>query len=347
VNLVRRWFRSGAESPMGIGGMGADVPGGARSAGVGVAATPATLPPPAGKPWTVLQLVKWCTEYLRTRGVEEGRLDVELLLADTLGMDRLSLYLHFDRPIAPEELKIFKPRLLERAGHKPLQYILGRASFREVVVDVDSRVLIPRPETEELVEAVLGWARGYEGEGRRELPVDRTHGLRALDIGTGSGVIAISLALEGPFEKVVAIDVSRDALEVAQGNAERSGAGGRVELREGSFFDPVAEGERFDIVVSNPPYVTEAEYGDLPPEIRGWEPKCALVAADGALGAIDALIAGAGRVLEVGGLLAMEIGAGQGDAVLARIRETPGFDAPVLLRDHSRRDRIVLAEWKG
>jgi release factor glutamine methyltransferase len=115
------------------------------------------MPPPVGRPWTVLQLVKWCTEYLRTRGVAEGRLDVELLLADTLGMDRLSLYLHFDRPIAPEELKVFKPRLLERAGRKPLQYILGRASFREVVVDVDSRVLIPRPETEELVEAVLGW----------------------------------------------------------------------------------------------------------------------------------------------------------------------------------------------
>jgi release factor glutamine methyltransferase len=160
-------------------------------------------------------------------------------------------------------------------------------------------------------------------------------------------VIAISLALEGPFEKVVATDVSRDALDVARGNAERSGAGGRVELREGSFFDPIEQGERFDIVVSNPPYVTEGEYDDLPPEIRGWEPKGALVASDGALGAISALIEGAGRVLEVGGLLAMEIGAGQGEVVLARIRETPGFEAPVVLRDHSRRDRIVLAEWKG
>jgi release factor glutamine methyltransferase len=134
---------------------------------------------------------------------------------------------------------------------------------------------------------------------------------------------------------------------LAHGNAEKSGVGGRVELREGSFFDPIVQGERFDIVVSNPPYVTEEEYGDLPPEIRGWEPKGALVASDGALGAIAAVIAGAGGVLDVGGLLAMEIGAGQGEAVLARIRETPGFEAPVLLKDHSRRDRIVLAEWKG
>lgn len=336
MNRVRRWFRGGAESPMGIGGMGADA-----------VKAPATMPPAAGKSWTVLQLVKWCTEYLRSRGVEDGRLDVELLLAETLGMDRLSLYLHFDRPIAPEELKVFKPRLLERAGHKPLQYILGRASFREVVVDVDSRVLIPRPETEELVDAVLQWARGQEGEGGRGRTAEGAPGLRALDIGTGSGVVAISLALEGPFEGVVATDLSAEALEVARKNVESSGMGGRVELREGSFFDPVRTGERFDVVVSNPPYVTEAEYGGLAPEVREWEPKGALVAGDGALGAIAALIEGAGKVLESGGLLAMEIGAGQGPTVLRMIQETPGFEAPVLLRDHSRRDRIVLAEWKG
>jgi release factor glutamine methyltransferase len=292
-------------------------------------------------------LVKWCTEYLRTRGVEEGRLDVELLLAETLGMDRLSLYLHFDRPISPEELKDFKPRLLERAGHRPLQYILGRASFREVVVDVDSRVLIPRPETEELVEAVLGWARGEDGERQRARKPERVQGLRALEIGTGSGVIAISLAVEGPFERIVATDQSRDALELAGGNVAKYGLGGRVDLREGSFFDPIASDERFDLVVSNPPYVTEEEYSTLPPEIREWEPKGALVAWDGSFGAVSALIAGAGGVLETGGLLAMEIGAGQGEAVLARIRETSGYEAPVLLRDHSRRDRIVLAEWRG
>jgi release factor glutamine methyltransferase len=291
--------------------------------------------------------VKWCTEYLSARGVQDGRLDVELLLAETLGMDRLSLYLHFDRPIAPEELKVFKPRLLERAGRKPLQYILGRASFREVVIDVDSRVLIPRPETEELVDAVLGWARGQEGERGPRRAVGGVQGLRALDVGTGTGVIAISLALEGPFERVVATDLSADALAVARRNVEISGVGGRVELREGSFFDPVQSGERFDIIVSNPPYVSEAEYDELAPEVRKWEPRGALVAGEGGLSAVRALIEGAGRVLENGGLLAMEIGSGQGEDVLRMIRESPGFDAPVLLRDHSRRDRIVLAEWKG
>lgn len=289
-------------------------------------------PPPAGEPWTVLHLLRWSTGYLEGKGVERARLDAEHLLAHTLSMGRLDLYLHFDRPLTPEELDAFKPRLLERARRKPLQYILGRTAFRELDLRTDPRVLIPRPETEELVEAVLARVREWGREG-----------LAALDVGTGSGAIALSLAREGPFERVVATDTSPEALELARTNARDAGLEARVEFREGSLLEPVGPGERFDVVVSNPPYVTEEEFGALAPEIREWEPRRALVAEEGGKAILAALVTGAGGVLERGGLLALEVGLGQADEVAERIRATSGYGAPVVLGDLSGRDRMVLA----
>jgi release factor glutamine methyltransferase len=290
-------------------------------------------PPPPGTPWTVLHLLRWSAGYLEEKGVERARLDAEHLLADTLSMGRLDLYLHFDRPLTPEELDAFKPRLLERARRKPLQYILGRTAFRELDLRTDPRVLIPRPETEELVEAVLARVREWGREG-----------LAALDVGTGSGAIALSLAGEGPFGRVVATDTSSAALELARTNARDAGLQDRVEFREGSLFEPVKAGERFQVVVSNPPYVTEEEFGELAPEIRQWEPRQALVAAEGGLAVLATLVAGARGVLESGGLLALEVGVGQAEQVAGWIRTTPGYGAPVVLGDLSGRDRMVLVE---
>lgn len=286
------------------------------------------MPPP----WTVLSLLRWTTTYLDEKGIADARLNSEILLAGSLGLKRLDLYLQFDRPMKPEELAGFKARLVRRARHEPLQYIAGEAEFRNLRLRVDRRVLIPRPETEELVGAVLGWASGRSG-------------LRGLDVGTGSGAIALSLATEGPFSLVVGTDVSRDALAVARDNLAIAAPGSAVELREGGGYEPV-RGERFDVIVSNPPYVAEIERPTLDPEVREWEPPVALFSGADGLEAIRALVADAPDHLEPRGLLALEIGAGQAAEVAGLLAERDAFQEPAVLKDLAGRERIVLAELR-
>lgn len=292
--------------------------------------------PQDGDPWTVLQLVTWSSSYLKGKGVESPRLDSEHLLAFVLGMDRLGLYLEFDRPITTEELSRFKPMLLDRARRKPLQYVLGRTAFRGLDLATDPRVLIPRPETEELVGAVLQQV-GTWGAGE----------LRALDVGTGSGAIALALAQEGPFGHVLATDASETALDVARENARAHGLEDRVEFRQGVSLGIIRPDERFHVLVSNPPYVAEEEFSELQPEVRDWEPRRALVAGKGGLSVLMDLVDGAPDVLEVGGLLALEVGFKQAAVVAGRVRGIRGFEAPVVLRDLSRAERVVLATWRG
>jgi release factor glutamine methyltransferase len=281
--------------------------------------------------WTVLELIRWTTGYLTDKGVPDARLDAEILLADTLGLKRLDLYLQFDRPLLEEELGAFKRRLLRRARREPLQYIAGTAAFRQLHLCVDRRVLIPRPETEVLVDHVLAWARGREG-------------LRAVDIGTGSGAIALSLATEGrSFSQVVATDVSEEALQVAHENLARVAPAVPVELRLGPALQPLGE-DRFDVIVSNPPYIGERETGELEPEVVSWEPTAALFSGEDGLDVIRQLVDGAVRCLRPGGLLALEIGAGQGEAVLGLIESRGGYAKAELRQDLAGRDRIVLAE---
>lgn len=289
-------------------------------------------PPGPGESWTVLRLIRWSGRYLREKGVDEGRLDAEHLLADSLGLSRLELYLQFDRPLTGEELATFKPLLLRRAEREPLQHVLGHATFRELELIVDARALVPRPETEVLVEAVLRWARDEEG---RDLDV--------LDVGTGGGAIALSLAREGPFSRVVASDPSADALALAAENRAAAGLDDRVELRRGSVFEPVADGERFDVVVSNPPYVAEKESAGLAPEVREWEPWQALYGGADGLDVLRALVREAPPVLRRGGLLALEMGAGHGEALMALVEEVEDLRDPVVRKDLAGRDRILLA----
>lgn len=279
--------------------------------------------------WSILELIRWTTDYLAGKGIPDPRLDAELLLADTLQLKRLDLYLQFDRPLLPEELASFKSRLLRRARREPLQYIAGKAAFRELELQVDRRVLIPRPETELLVDIALERTAGRSG-------------LRALDVGTGSGAIALSLATESAaFEVVVATDVSAEALQVAESNREAVGAG-RVSLREGPGYDPV-RGERFDLIVSNPPYVAEAERPSLQPEVVAWEPPQALFAPQDGLEVIAALLGGAAEHLLPGGVIALEIGAGQGDAARDLALSAPGLGQVEILSDLTGRDRFVVA----
>jgi release factor glutamine methyltransferase len=283
--------------------------------------------------WTPVELIRWTETYLAGKGFEDARLNAELLLAGVLELKRLDLYLQFERPLTPEELARYKDRLRRRLRREPLQYIEGTAAFRELVLRVDRRALIPRPETEVLVGLVLQWA------GKKDRP-------DVVDVGTGTGAIALSLRHEGRFGRVVATDVSPAALELARRNATESGLADALEFRLGPLYEPM-DGERFDAIVSNPPYIAEEERSALDPEVADWEPPGALFAGHDGLEVIRELVAGASGHLRNGGLLAMEIGAGQADAVVGLVRAAGGFAEPIVERDLAGRDRIVLAEYSG
>lgn len=292
-----------------------------------------SIPTPEGhqpRVWTPVDLVRWTAGYLTERGVPEARLTAELLLAGTLAVRRLDLYLQFDRPLTGEELALFKARLKRRLAHEPLQYIEGLAYFRDLRLQVDRRVLVPRPETEVLVGEVLAWAKG-----RSDCDV--------VDIGTGSGAIALSLAVEGSFRRIVATDISPDALNVARANAELVGGATMVEFRSGSIFEPVV-GERFDVIVSNPPYIGISERADLPPEVVDWEPAPALFGGDDGLAVISEIVRAGSDHLKAGGLLAIEIGSRQGEVVAAMVRSNADLTDPVILPDLTGRDRLVRAQ---
>jgi release factor glutamine methyltransferase len=302
------------------------------------------LPGP-GQPWTPIRLTRWSGEYLRSKGVGEGRLDAELLLAHVLGISRLDLYLQHDRPLRADELAEFKSLLKRRATREPLQYVIGGTDFRELHLRIDARALIPRPETEVLVGEVLTWAserqrRSLSGTGS---PVDSGNqaGLTALEVGTGSGAIALSLLKEGPFRWVVATDSSARALDLARENASLNRLLGRLDLREGSFFEPLGEGERFDVIVSNPPYVPEGDRQQLQEEVRDWEPPEALFAGSEGLDVLLPLLREAPCHLSPRGLLALEVGEGQDGSVSRALEESGRFEEIRISSDLAGRKRVV------
>lgn len=291
-----------------------------------------------------LELTRLAAEHLAAKGVEDARLDAELLLAHVLGIRRLDLYLQFERPLEPPEVEAYREAVRRRAAREPLQYITGEVEFRELTLAVDPRVLIPRPETEVLVGEVLTWVRDEAG-GRgapRGAGVAAGSAGRVLDLGTGSGAIVLSLLAEGPFEGAVATDTSADALEVAAANAERHGLAERLELRHGSLWDPIGIGEEFRVIVANPPYVAEGDGAELAPEVRDHEPASALFAGPDGLGVIREIVAGAAPHLTAGGLLALEVGLGQAGEVVELLRGA-GFTGPRIAQDLTGRQRIVRA----
>ncbi|MBM4185195.1 MAG: peptide chain release factor N(5)-glutamine methyltransferase [Gemmatimonadetes bacterium] len=307
---------------------------------------------PQSEPWTVLRTMLWSADYLKAKGVESARLDAEYLLAHVLGLGRLEMYLQHERPLTSRELDEFRPLLKRRAKREPLQYVLGRQAFRSLDLKVGPGVLIPRPETEQLVQVVLEWARAERatpvgvdvGAGRaRPEPADLT----GLDVGTGSGAIALALLTEGPFERFVGTDVSAAALGLAALNRDALGLNERLELRAGGLLEPVQSEERFDVVVSNPPYVSEQDRGALAPEIVDWEPAEALFGGSDGLSVIRSLVAGAGACLRPGGLLALEVGLGQAKAVAALMEAGGLYREVQIRRDLAGKERIVAATWSG
>lgn len=288
-------------------------------------------------PWTVLRLIRWSADYLAEKGVENARLDAEHLLAHALETTRLQLYLEYDRPLEPRELDAFRPLVRRRARREPLQYILGRVGFRELELRADPRALIPRPETEELVQHVLDWARGRDD-------------LAAVDVGTGTGCIALSLLHEGPFREVWAVDVSPEALDLARENAESVGippasppSREGLHLVLGDGLAALPADLRLDVVVSNPPYVAEPDASSLAPEVRDHEPGRALFGGEDGLDVLEPLVRAAPGRLREGGLLALEVGFDQGARVAGRIEAVGGFREVRVHRDLSGRFRFVTA----
>lgn len=269
---------------------------------------------------------------LRASGSATPRLDAEVLLAHALGVDRTRLVLDHDKPVEGPAIRAFRELVRRRSvEHAPVAYLVGIQGFRRLVLDIDPRVLIPRPETELLVELVLASPQAQEG------------GVAA-DVGTGSGAIALALASEGSFERVIATDVSADALDVARTNGASLGDTLRapVDFRLGASVAPLA-GERLDILVSNPPYISFAELEALPAAVRDWEPTVALVCPEDGLTVMRTLAGDGGRLLRPGGLLALEVDSRRAQRVAQIVRDTGAFTAPVVHRDFTGRERFVLA----
>jgi release factor glutamine methyltransferase len=289
-----------------------------------------------GGPETALSLAGKASRHLAERGIENARLESELMLAAVLGLKRLDLYLQYDRPINEQELERFRAFVRRRLKREPLQYVLGHAPFRRLELQVDRRVLIPRPETEILVGEVIDWLKktGRLEAGQRSV---------VLDLGTGSGAIALSVAQE-TGARVVATDASADALAVACANARQLGLESQLEFRAGSLWEPIRSDERFAAIVSNPPYVADADRAALTPEVRDWEPESALFAGPDGLDVIRAIVAQAPAHLEASGLLALEVGADQAAAVSELCATRGGYHSIRIRKDLAGRERVVLAE---
>lgn len=281
--------------------------------------------------------------YLAGQGVEDARLEAEHLLAHLLGVPRLHLYLDLDRSLGPGEAERYQELLRRRGTREPLQYILGSVPFRDLELRVDPRVAIPRPETEYLIDVLMELVRRDGHPMGDEAPFDEASLESALEIGTGSGAIAISLATEGIAGSVTATDISPEALAAALGNARRAGAR-EIEFLAGDSLAAVSQ-RKFDLVISNPPYLTRAEWLTAQPEVREWEPRVAMHGGGDGLDVVRSLAAGVERALRPGGWFALEVGSGQVGAVVALLRSIPALGTPVSRSDLTGRGRYVFARW--
>ncbi|MCZ7555141.1 MAG: peptide chain release factor N(5)-glutamine methyltransferase [Bacteroidia bacterium] len=282
---------------------------------------------------TVLSLLKKATEFFNERGVSEAKRSAEHLLAHALGQKRIQLYLRFDQPVGDEELELFRSFVRRRLANEPVQYIVGTTEFYGMEFELTPDVLIPRPETEHLVEAVVDWVRANAALDNPKL----------LDIGTGSGCIPIAIAAQLPSCTCTALDVSEAALDIARRNAMRHGVEDRINfLRHDMLNGALPDEQRFDIIVSNPPYVAEADIAELQPEIRLHEPMLAITDNGDGLTFYRRIAGGASTLLTPGGLLAVEVGYGQSEAV-QRIFLSHNLSVQSIIQDYSGIARVLLA----
>lgn len=280
---------------------------------------------------TVLEILKRTTDFLAGKGIAGARLNAELLVGHALQCQRMQLYLEFERPLTEAELSRIRPLVRRRAQHEPLQYVIGEVDFAGLRLKVDRRALIPRPETEYLVELVVAWCREHP-------PVERI-----LDLGTGTGALALALARALPASTFVATDRSEDALALARENANATALAGRGVFVFSDWLSGVPE-EEYDVIVANPPYLSARELAEAAPEVRDFEPHSALIASEDGRGDLERIIAAAPGRLRKAGLLALETGTDQHARLLERLRSA-GWASAESRKDLAGRDRFILAVW--
>ena len=276
---------------------------------------------------TVLEIIKKTTDFLAAKGVENPRLTAELLVGHGLGLKRMQLYLQFERPLTPADLEVIRPLVRRRGQREPLQYIVGETEFFGLKLKTDRRALIPRPETEYLLEVLVG---------RLSAPAT------ILDLGTGSGAIALALAKQFPSAAVTAVDNSSAALALAAENQASNGLEGRVTWMESNWFDAIETKSTFDLIVANPPYLSAEETAEASPEVREHEPASALTSEGaGGMADLEKIISGAPRFLLPGGLLALETGISH-HRLLRELAERCGLGTFESVQDLTGRDRFVF-----
>lgn len=292
-------------------------------------------PPPQPRIWTPLDLINWTKDFFSKKGIESPRLEAELLLADVLKMPRIQLYVNFEKAVTQEQLGVYREYVKRRAEtREPIQYILGQTEFIDIKLKVAKGVLIPRPETELLAL----WAI----ERLKDIPGDTVH---VLDLCTGSGCLALYIAAKESRAKVVASDLSPEALAIAKQNAEALKLTERVQFVEGDLFAPVdtALREQFDLIVSNPPYIDPAQRETLQPEVRDHEPASALFADEQGLAILRRIVSEAPHWLKAGGRLGVEFGFGQ-HASVQQMAETAAYSARDIALDGNKIQRFLHAQ---
>lgn len=282
--------------------------------------------------WTIGSLLKWTQQYFSTKGVESPRLDAEVLLSHILQKERIYLYVHFDEPLEGAELARFREMVKQRVKRVPVAYIIGEREFMGLPFKVSPAVLVPRPDTEILVEAVI------KELGEKTDPV-------FVDIGTGSGAIVLSILKNIESAQAAAVDISAEALAIARENAERLELAERVDFFQGDLYEPV-RGRIFDAIVSNPPYIPDADIEGLEPEVREYEPYGALAGGVDGLDFYRKLVNEGAELLRPGGFIAFEVGIHQAQAVAALANVDPAFSKTEIVKDYAGIDRVVIL-WKN
>ncbi|WP_110954229.1 peptide chain release factor N(5)-glutamine methyltransferase [Anaerosinus massiliensis] len=279
--------------------------------------------------WTIGSILKWTGQYFADKGVESPRLDAEVLLSHVLGKERIYLYVHFDEPLQAEELSRYKAMIKKRVARMPVAYIIGYKEFMGLSFEVSPAVLIPRPDTEILVEAVI---ERLKDRGKVDF----------VDIGTGSGAIVLSLLANLPQAVGSTVDISEEAIQIAKRNAEKIGVQDRVTFFHGDVYSPI-RGQVFDVIVSNPPYIPDGDIQGLTAEVK-CEPHHALAGGIDGLDFYRRLIGGGLDLLKPGGFMAFEVGIHQAAAVAELAKNFSAFGEAIILKDYGGIERVVILD---
>lgn len=283
---------------------------------------------------TVLEVIQRSAEFLARKGLDSPRLQAELLLAHALKLPRMQLYLNFERVLAPAEMDLYREFIKRRAQREPLQHIVGSISFCGLEIAVNRNVLVPRPETELLAERAWTFLS--------QLPTINSQPSTALDFGTGSGCLAIALAVKCPAARVDALDLSAEALGLARENAARHTVADRIRFFQGDGFAALPPESRFDLIVSNPPYIPTAEIDTLEPEVRDYDPRQALDGGADGLDFYRRLAGEAAPFLKPGGQMMLEFGDGQAGRI-GEILQSQKWIVEAIVNDYTQRPRILVA----